>query len=591
MNLYDKASLILTPNAYKASKMYSIKPSLQSTLLTIGDSLTNDGGYQRRIVYNQSNIWGFLNKGISGNNTTQMLARFSTDILANANSGEYVVIWGGINDLAQDVPLATIQSNLQSMYTQAKAAGLIVIANNISPWKGSAFWTSGRQAQQDLLNAWIASTAIDIDYKIDVFSALEDPSVPDTLLPAYNSGDSIHYSVAGYNAVGDAICASVTFLPTTQEPSGAGDLTLTRSTVASRRNSSGKWESVAINIPRLHYPIGGGCPMWLQEPQRTSEFGRSMWTGGGSTPTGWSKFGSGTTAVGPTTSFFETSEGVVTYSFTCSTNIAFFFNSLAVTSGTTYTLSVFIESASGLNYSDILTITGAGYSSNIYMMNGVVVSAASPIVGTGRLELIATCNSSGTSVFRIGAGTQGSNLTANCTLSLPQLEVGECASSPIITNAGATTRTADVQNTTVKPMIGQTEGTLFVEFSQQILKGNDVIQLNRSVTNTVYIGTDSSGNIVVYIYASSSAVSYNTNVKVTPNGVFKVAIGYKSGNNYVSVNGVGFAFSNTFTFNGDLASINTFRSPYLLGVIPTNYGDVITYLTRLTNAELNALTA
>lgn len=588
---YDNASLINTPNAYKASKMYSIKPTTQSTFLTMGDSLTNNGGYQGRIVYNQSNIWGFLNKGVSGQNTTQMLARFNADILANANAGEYCVIWGGINDLAQDVPLATIQSNLQSMYTQAKAAGLIVISNNISPWKGSAFWTSGRQAQQDLLNTWIATTATNVDYKIDVFTALENPTVPDTLLPAYNGGDNIHFSTAGYNAVGDAICASVTFTPTIQEPSGAGDLTLTRSTVASRRNSSGKWETVAINIPRLHYTISGGCPMWLQEPQRTTQFGCSRWIGGGATPTGWNKFGLGTTVVGAATSFFEASVGVVTYTFTCSSNTAYFFNSLSVTSSTTYTWSVFIESASGLNYNDILFITGAGYSSTIYRMNGVVVSGASAVSGAGRLEMVVVCNSSGTSIFRVGAGTQGGSLTASCTLSCPQLEIGDCASSPIITDSGATTRTADVQNTTVKPMIGQTEGTLFVEFSQPILSNNDVIQFNRNATNSLFIGTDTVGNIIVYIYASSSLVSYNTNIKVTANGIFKVAVGYKSGSNYVSVNGVGLAFSNTFTFNADLASINTFRSAFISGALPTNYGDIITYKTRLTNAELIALTS
>ena len=304
-NLYDKASLIITQNAYKAGKIYALKPAMQSTLLTMGDSLTNAGLYQARIVYKQSDIWGFLNKGISGNNTTQMLARFNADILANANAGEYCIIWGGINDLAQDVPLATIQSNLQAMYDAAKAAGLVVISINTTPWKGSAFWTSGRQSQQDSLNAWIASTATNIDFKVDAYSALVDPSVANTLLPAYNSGDSIHFSTAGYNAVGDAVCSVVSFAKTYQEPSGAGDLSFVRSTTGSRRNSAGKWETVGINIPRLSYPANGGCPKWLFEPQRTSEFGQSKWSGGGATPTGWSKFGTGATAVGPASLFFD----------------------------------------------------------------------------------------------------------------------------------------------------------------------------------------------------------------------------------------------------------------------------------------------
>jgi len=51
---------------------------------------------------------------------------------------------------------------------------------------------------------------------------------------------------------------------------GSGDLTFARNSIALRRNSSEVWESVAINVPRLHYPIGGGCPSWLFEPQATN---------------------------------------------------------------------------------------------------------------------------------------------------------------------------------------------------------------------------------------------------------------------------------------------------------------------------------
>jgi lysophospholipase L1-like esterase len=592
LGLYDKASLILTPNAYKVSKQYSIKPSLESQFLTMGDSLTANGGYQNRIVYNLGpEIWGFINKGISGNNTTQMLARFSTDILANAISGEYCVIFGGINDLAQDVPNSTIQSNLQLMYDEAKAAGLIIIAVTTSPWKGSAYWTSGRQSNQDLLNDWILNTASNCDYKVDIYPILEDPSTPDTLLPTYDSGDHIHYSTAGYNSVGDTMCSVIGFQKTTQVISDAGDFTISRSSVASRRNSSGKWETVDINIPRLNYPIGGGCPKWLMEQQSTSEVGYSMWTGGGATPTGWSTFGSGTSAVGATTNFFEVAEGVITYQFTAVSNYIFFYKSKSVISGSTYTWSIFIEAYNNITYGDILFITGAGFSSFTYKFNGVVVTSGTQVSGTGRLELVAICNTTGSAIIRVGAGTQGSNITGSCILSLPQFELGDCATSPIITSSGSTTRTSDIQNTTLKPMIGQTEGTLFVEFSQPILKGNDVVMLNRSLTNSVAICTDNSGNIVVYIYYNSSSISYNTSIKVTPNGLFKVALGYKSGDNYISINGVGYAFSDSYTFNGDLASINTFKAPFLFGALPTNYGPIITYLTRLTNSELNSLTA
>lgn len=55
---------------------------------------------------------------------------------------------------------------------------------------------------------------------------------------------------------------------------GTGDLTATRAggSVGMRRNSSGLWEVVPANTPRLHYPVGGGCPSWLFEPAATNLF-------------------------------------------------------------------------------------------------------------------------------------------------------------------------------------------------------------------------------------------------------------------------------------------------------------------------------
>jgi hypothetical protein len=53
---------------------------------------------------------------------------------------------------------------------------------------------------------------------------------------------------------------------------GSGDLSFSRASTAMRRNSAGLWESVANDVPRLHYPVGGGCPSWLFEPQATNSF-------------------------------------------------------------------------------------------------------------------------------------------------------------------------------------------------------------------------------------------------------------------------------------------------------------------------------
>lgn len=51
---------------------------------------------------------------------------------------------------------------------------------------------------------------------------------------------------------------------------GTGDFDVVRNTKAWRRDSNGLWVEENNNIPRLHYPVGGGCPSCLVEPQRTN---------------------------------------------------------------------------------------------------------------------------------------------------------------------------------------------------------------------------------------------------------------------------------------------------------------------------------
>ena len=47
----------------------------------------------------------------------------------------------------------------------------------------------------------------------------------------------------------------------------SGDMTVVRATTATRVNSAGLIESVAINAPKIDY-TGGGCPKILVEPER-----------------------------------------------------------------------------------------------------------------------------------------------------------------------------------------------------------------------------------------------------------------------------------------------------------------------------------
>lgn len=74
---------------------------------------------------------GYIDKGISGQNTTQMRARFEKDVIA-LNPKVFVVM-GGTNDIAQGVSEDTIFENVSYMASQAKAAGIEVIICSITP--------------------------------------------------------------------------------------------------------------------------------------------------------------------------------------------------------------------------------------------------------------------------------------------------------------------------------------------------------------------------------------------------------------------------------------------------------------------------
>ncbi len=100
-----------------------------SKIAFIGDSNTatrpGNGIYQAdtfsQKIANARGFTSVVNAGVGGNTTAQMLARFSTDVLAT--NPDHVVISPGINDYAGGVSLATMEANIDSMVTAALGHG------------------------------------------------------------------------------------------------------------------------------------------------------------------------------------------------------------------------------------------------------------------------------------------------------------------------------------------------------------------------------------------------------------------------------------------------------------------------------------
>src|SRR5205809_7835357 len=66
--------------------------------------------------------WRVLNRGVNGERSDQIRARFTRDAVRPRPDG--VVIVAGVNDIYQGHPAETVQQALDAMYAEARAANI-----------------------------------------------------------------------------------------------------------------------------------------------------------------------------------------------------------------------------------------------------------------------------------------------------------------------------------------------------------------------------------------------------------------------------------------------------------------------------------
>lgn len=170
----------------------------EKRVVFMGDSITQ--GWVHNGVPPEPPVAGklYINRGISGQTTPQMLLRFRQDVIELKPNA--VVIFAGINDIAGntgDMTPEQTEDNLASMADLAKINGIQVVFCSITP----AFdfpWRPGREPSTKVvaLNSWIKAFAESHGYVyVDFYSAMVDErgGLPQTL-----SKDGVHPNPAGY---------------------------------------------------------------------------------------------------------------------------------------------------------------------------------------------------------------------------------------------------------------------------------------------------------------------------------------------------------------------------------------------------------
>lgn len=162
----------------------------------------------------------YVNRGISGQITGQMLGRMQADVIALQPSA--VVLLGGTNDLARGVELAAIENNIQMICLLAEANGIRPILASLLPVSdyheeaNPRYKRTPTRPPGDILalNAWMRSLAQSQGYVyLDYHQALADSQ---GMLGTDLADDGLHPNIEGYKvmspladkAIADALTAT-----------------------------------------------------------------------------------------------------------------------------------------------------------------------------------------------------------------------------------------------------------------------------------------------------------------------------------------------------------------------------------------------
>ena len=302
-----------------------------------------------------------------------------------------------------------------------------------------------------------------------------------------------------------------------------------------------------LDVPRLDY-TNSTCPSILVEPQRTNLALRSQELDSALI---WFPVAATVSANNTTSPDGTVNADKLIATAVSSTHIILQQPAGSVI-GTTSTVSIFAK-ASGLSNIQFANNAGGLGIANFNLSTGTAtlisgVSASIQDYGNGwyRCIMVYTpttlgnfniqirlADSSGNTTF-LGNGVDGVSLWG------AQLETGSNPTSYIPTVASTVTRNADViSKTGISSLIGQTEGTLFVDVNykaESIVK--TYLNLGTATNNYIAIVTRTNNKIGMEVLNSGVQVNANSTLTYTTNQRLKIAMTYKLNDFKLYVNGV-----------------------------------------------------
>ena len=536
MSLLDQASLIVTPNAYNVSKLYSVIPNTTLGDMTVSRALSATRvNEQKFIEIARTNLLlrseefdnASWEKNASGINTSIGTNGIESNV-ANAPSGTLTA--DRVNFILQ-TPLDP-DIGLKQVYAAAVATQSFVASIYVKG-EGSNI---GKQIRLRIKRSIGGSLAL-IDTTITLTSNWVRITSSALTLVASNTG--VQYIISSNDATNALIWGA-------QLETGNVATEYIPTTTSIRTKFAGITQdgSVAQNIPRIDYPPLGGCPSILSEPARTNlvlyseEFDNNNW---------------GKTNVVVTANSTASPNGTLTadlISYNSTTNLLSFSATNAI--ATSYTISVFAKKGTG-SVLRIREVFYTGTASTFDLNTGTVISTTHPVNVTVTSSII----NYGNGWYRCTITQSYTNLQTSINWSFDsnsninnlylwgaQCEEGSTLTSYIPTTTAAVLRNADVTyNISATTLIGQTQGTIYAEF----IGTKDILGVNKYIC--IIGGGSKSIHIAFYLSVINivSSPPIDLSVSFTPNLNYKIAVCYSNTGNFrIYVNGFKYHEVNTY---------------------------------------------
>jgi len=611
MSFYDDASLVVIPSGYKTSKVYSVKPTDGTGDLTF----TRSNDTASRIAPNgliekvRTNLilqsqtldnasWTKSASSVTANTTTAPDGTSTADTwTADGTAATHGIIQSGTATLTNGTTYST------SIYAKKGTNDFIQIIGSSSPYgslnvfanfdlNNGVVGTVGSLVTatiQDAGNGWyrctmIAAAAATTSTNTFIVQIVSSASA------ARGESNSLATSVFLWGAqleVSDF--GATSYIPTTSAAVSVGPV---------------------ANVPRLDY-LNSSCPRLLLEPQRqnvclwSEQIDNAGWAKTNS-PTITTNIATAPDGYGGADGIQDTTGGTfkrINQNFTVSAN-------------STVTASVFVKKeTSETNYGGMALLFTGGTTNVVYsivdavngtatLSTGTIGSASTKIEDYGtyyRVTLTATDSGSNTSVgfsyygtLSVNGTTVGTSAGSVRTVWGFQVEIGASYSSSYIPTLGAAvTRGADdFTKTGISSLIGQTEGTLFVDFIPANTPVSGVQQwiffLGSGVTYIGFLIT-SGGKLRGNVANTTDQAVIDTSYNLVSGTTYKAALAYKQDDFALYVNGVQIGLDTS----GTVPAVSSLRANYnttAANMVNAKYNQALVFQTRLSNADLAALT-